>query len=194
MVRSRRPRSTIMNGRSSTNSLTKTLGLCGLRLGWLATHDQVAREQAFAVHRYAVMVTTCSASGSHARPSTLRASPSSWRQGSPPAIATVKSLTSGCGAVRSSLGRRRTADNLICSVPCSAELVGHLSGVAGAALPDLWFRGCAITTGSTITSGLDSAENRQDRCQRPWPGSTSTVMTSSARSRLSNAFRRREAT
>jgi aspartate/methionine/tyrosine aminotransferase len=40
-----------------TNSLTKTLGLCGLRLGWLATHDQVAREQAFAVHRYAVMVT-----------------------------------------------------------------------------------------------------------------------------------------
>jgi aspartate/methionine/tyrosine aminotransferase len=40
-----------------TNSLTKTLGLCGLRLGWLATHDRAAREQTFAVHRYAVMVT-----------------------------------------------------------------------------------------------------------------------------------------
>ncbi|MPZ24642.1 MAG: aminotransferase class I/II-fold pyridoxal phosphate-dependent enzyme [Dehalococcoidia bacterium] len=40
-----------------TNSLTKTLGLCGLRLGWLATHDTAARERAFAVHRYAVMVT-----------------------------------------------------------------------------------------------------------------------------------------
>jgi aspartate/methionine/tyrosine aminotransferase len=40
-----------------TNSLTKTLGLCGLRLGWLATHDRDARQQAFAVHRYAVMVT-----------------------------------------------------------------------------------------------------------------------------------------
>lgn len=40
-----------------TNSLTKTLGLCGLRLGWLATHDQEARERTFAVHRYAVMVT-----------------------------------------------------------------------------------------------------------------------------------------
>jgi aspartate/methionine/tyrosine aminotransferase len=40
-----------------TNSLTKTLGLCGLRLGWLATHDRDARDRAFAVHRYAVMVT-----------------------------------------------------------------------------------------------------------------------------------------
>ncbi len=40
-----------------TNSLTKTLGLCGLRLGWLATHDRDARERTFAVHRYAVMVT-----------------------------------------------------------------------------------------------------------------------------------------
>ncbi|MGH2614432.1 MAG: aminotransferase class I/II-fold pyridoxal phosphate-dependent enzyme [Thermomicrobiales bacterium] len=40
-----------------TSSLTKTLGLCGLRLGWLATHDRAARERTFAVHRYAVMVT-----------------------------------------------------------------------------------------------------------------------------------------
>jgi aspartate/methionine/tyrosine aminotransferase len=40
-----------------TNSLTKSLGLCGLRLGWLATHDREARERCFAVHRYAVMVT-----------------------------------------------------------------------------------------------------------------------------------------
>lgn len=40
-----------------TNSLTKSLGLCGLRLGWLASHDAGARERAFAVHRYAVMVT-----------------------------------------------------------------------------------------------------------------------------------------
>lgn len=40
-----------------TNSLTKTLGLCGLRLGWLATHDKEARDKAFTVHRYSVMVT-----------------------------------------------------------------------------------------------------------------------------------------
>lgn len=40
-----------------TNSLTKTLGLCGLRLGWLATHDPEVWKQTFAVHRYAVMVT-----------------------------------------------------------------------------------------------------------------------------------------
>ena len=40
-----------------TNSLTKTLGLCGLRLGWLATHDKEVRDRSFAVHRYAVMVT-----------------------------------------------------------------------------------------------------------------------------------------
>lgn len=40
-----------------TNSLTKTLGLCGLRLGWLATHDRAVWERTFAVHRYAVMVT-----------------------------------------------------------------------------------------------------------------------------------------
>jgi len=40
-----------------TSSLTKSLGLCGLRLGWLATHDRAARERSFAVHRYAVMVT-----------------------------------------------------------------------------------------------------------------------------------------
>lgn len=40
-----------------TNSLTKSLGLCGLRLGWVATPDKHAYERAFAVHRYAVMVT-----------------------------------------------------------------------------------------------------------------------------------------
>jgi aspartate/methionine/tyrosine aminotransferase len=40
-----------------TNSLTKTLGLCGLRLGWVATGDREAFERLFAVHRYAVMVT-----------------------------------------------------------------------------------------------------------------------------------------
>ena len=40
-----------------TNSLTKSLGLCGLRLGWLATPDREAYERTFAVHRYAVMVT-----------------------------------------------------------------------------------------------------------------------------------------
>jgi aspartate/methionine/tyrosine aminotransferase len=40
-----------------TNSLTKSLGLCGLRLGWVATPDREAYERLFAVHRYAVMVT-----------------------------------------------------------------------------------------------------------------------------------------
>jgi aspartate/methionine/tyrosine aminotransferase len=40
-----------------TNSLTKTLGLCGLRLGWVGTADREAYERLFAVHRYAVMVT-----------------------------------------------------------------------------------------------------------------------------------------
>lgn len=40
-----------------TNSLTKSLGLCGLRLGWIASHDRAVRERAFAIHRYAVMVT-----------------------------------------------------------------------------------------------------------------------------------------
>jgi aspartate/methionine/tyrosine aminotransferase len=40
-----------------TNSLTKSLGLCGLRLGWVGTADREAFERLFAVHRYAVMVT-----------------------------------------------------------------------------------------------------------------------------------------
>jgi aspartate/methionine/tyrosine aminotransferase len=41
-----------------TNSLTKSMGLCGLRLGWVATPDREAYERTFAVHRYAVMVTS----------------------------------------------------------------------------------------------------------------------------------------
>lgn len=41
----------------ATSSLTKTLGLCGLRLGWIASRSQEFIDRAFALHRYAVMVT-----------------------------------------------------------------------------------------------------------------------------------------
>jgi aspartate/methionine/tyrosine aminotransferase len=41
----------------ATSSLTKTLGLCGLRLGWIASPDKDFLDLAFAIHRYAVMVT-----------------------------------------------------------------------------------------------------------------------------------------
>ncbi len=40
----------------ATSSLTKTLGLCGLRLGWIGSPNQEFVDRAFALHRYAVMV------------------------------------------------------------------------------------------------------------------------------------------
>ncbi len=39
-----------------TSSLTKTLGLCGLRLGWIGSRNQEIVDRAFALHRYGVMV------------------------------------------------------------------------------------------------------------------------------------------
>lgn len=39
-----------------TSSLTKTLGMCGLRLGWIGSRDKEFLDRAFAVHRYGVMV------------------------------------------------------------------------------------------------------------------------------------------
>jgi len=39
-----------------TSSLTKTLGMCGLRLGWVGSRDKEFLDRAFALHRYGVMV------------------------------------------------------------------------------------------------------------------------------------------
>jgi aspartate/methionine/tyrosine aminotransferase len=39
-----------------SSSLTKTLGLCGLRLGWIGSRNQEFIDRAFALHRYGVMV------------------------------------------------------------------------------------------------------------------------------------------
>jgi aspartate/methionine/tyrosine aminotransferase len=39
-----------------TSSLTKTLGMCGLRLGWVGSRDKEVLDRAFALHRYGVMV------------------------------------------------------------------------------------------------------------------------------------------
>ncbi len=39
-----------------SSSLTKTLGVCGLRLGWIGSRNKELVDRAFALHRYGVMV------------------------------------------------------------------------------------------------------------------------------------------
>jgi hypothetical protein len=39
----------------STASLSKTLGLTGIRVGWLATRDKAIMDRCFAIHRYGTM-------------------------------------------------------------------------------------------------------------------------------------------
>ena len=153
-----------------TSSLTKTLGMCGLRLGWVGSRDKEFLDRAFALHRYGVMVNDVF--GEQPR----RGGPRAGDLGPPPGGGEADrppeppardrldgaQLALQLGRPRAGRSRRFRASSCRCRRgTCAARSSASPRGRTSS-------RASATARSSTTTSAWDSAR-RRPRCRRGWP-------------------------